>query len=51
VKPGRRETSSRRITPDLIAFYIRRAHELRAEYYRNMWHAIWAWLTGIGRRS
>jgi hypothetical protein len=50
VKPGRRETSSRRITPDLIAFYIRRAHELRAEFYRNMWRAVWTVLTGIGRR-
>jgi hypothetical protein len=51
VKPGRRETSSRRVTPDLIAFYIRRAHDLRAEYYRNMWRAIWGWLINIGRRS
>ena len=50
MKHGRRETSSRRITPDLIAFYIKRGHELRAEYYRNMWRAIWAWLTSIGRR-
>jgi hypothetical protein len=50
VKPGRRDTSSRRITPDLIAFYTKRAHELRAEYYRNMWRAIWDLLTGIGRR-
>jgi hypothetical protein len=50
VKPGRRETSSRRITPDLMAFYIRRAHQLRAEYYRNMWRGIWAWLSSIDRR-
>jgi hypothetical protein len=47
VKPGRRD-SPRRVTPDLIAFYARRAHELRAEYYRNMWRAIWGWLS---RRS
>lgn len=50
MKPGRRETSSRRITPDLIAFYIKRGHELRAEYYRDMWRAIWAALIGIGGR-
>jgi hypothetical protein len=49
VKPERRD-KPRRVTPDLITFYIRRAHDLRAEYYRNMWCAIWALLTGIGRR-
>jgi hypothetical protein len=50
VKPGRRDSPPRRVTPDLIAFYIKRGHELRAEYYRNMWRAILAWLTSIGRR-
>src|SRR4051812_15061361 len=45
VKPERRDSSSRRITPVLIDFYIRRAHEIRAEFYRDMWRAIWAWLT------
>jgi hypothetical protein len=50
VKPGRRDPSSRRVTPVLIDFYIKRAHEIRAEYYRNMWRALWAWLTGFGRR-
>jgi hypothetical protein len=49
VKPGRRDTP-RRITPDLIEFYKKRAHELRAEYYRDMWRAIWVSLTRIGRR-
>jgi hypothetical protein len=42
--------TTRRITPGVIEFYTKRAHELRAEYYRNMWRIIWAWLTGIGRR-
>jgi hypothetical protein len=51
VKPGRRDPPPRRITPDLIAFYIKRGHQLRAEYYRNMWRAIWAVLIGIGRRN
>src|ERR1700754_4901981 len=45
MKPGRRDTSSRRITPDLLAFYIRRAHQLRTEFYRDMWRAIWIRLT------
>jgi hypothetical protein len=37
--------TGRRVTPVLIDFYIKRAHEMRAEFYRNMWRAIWAWLT------
>ena len=49
VKPRRRDTSQH-ITPDLIGFYKKRAHELRAEYYRDMWRAIWVSLTRIGRR-
>ena len=35
VKPARRDTS-RRVTPDLLDFYIKRAHALREEWYRNM---------------
>jgi hypothetical protein len=50
VKPGRRDPPPRRITPDLIAFYIKRGHQLRAEYYRNMWRKVWAWLSGVGTR-
>jgi hypothetical protein len=46
VKPGRRDTS-RRVTPDVIAFYARRAHDLRAECYRDMWHGLWASLKRI----
>ena len=49
MKPGRRD-QTRRITPDLIEFYTKRAHELRAEYYREMWRAIWTLLMKIGRR-
>jgi hypothetical protein len=51
VKPERRETSSRRVTPGVIEFYTKRAHELRAEFYRDMWRAIWDWLSNIGRRQ
>jgi hypothetical protein len=47
MKPGRRDPRPRRVTPDLIAFYTKRAHELRAEYYRSMWRAIWDWLINI----
>jgi len=51
VKPGRRDTR-RHITPDLIELHKKRAHELRAEYYRGVWRAIGARLTRIGwRRS
>jgi hypothetical protein len=39
VKPGRRDTS-RRVTPELMAFYKMRAHELRAEAYRDMWRGL-----------
>jgi hypothetical protein len=49
VKPERRD-APRRITPDLIEFQKTRSHELRAEYYRDMWRAISAWLTRIGQR-
>jgi len=33
-----------RITPDLLEFYIRRAHALREEFFRDMGRAIMAWL-------
>jgi len=49
MKPGRREPSSRRVTPDLLAFYIKRAHQLRADYYRDMWRAVWGWLSRARR--
>jgi hypothetical protein len=39
VKPWHGDTP-RRITPDLFEFYKKRAHELRAEHYRNMWRAL-----------
>ena len=43
MKPQRRD-ASRRITPDLLDFYIRRAHALREEFFRDMGRAIVAWL-------
>ncbi|MBR1145447.1 RSP_7527 family protein [Bradyrhizobium sp. AUGA SZCCT0431] len=50
MKPGRRDTP-RRVTPDLLEFYIRRAHELRDEAWRDMWRGLWALLKAvIGRR-
>ena len=48
MKPGRRDTS-RRVTPDVLDFYIKRAHRLRDEAYRNMGHAIWALLIRLKR--
>jgi len=42
-----RRDQSRRITPELIAFYKRRAHQLRAETITNMGSALWASLMRI----
>ena len=39
-----RRDPSRRITPDLLDFYIRRAHALREQWYRDMWRAMWSLL-------
>jgi hypothetical protein len=39
-KTRQNEKSSRRVTPDLIAFYVKRAHQLRAEFDRDMWRAV-----------
>ena len=39
----------RRVTPELMAFYKKRAHQLRAEAYVNAGHALWAWLKTIIR--
>ena len=50
MKPGRRDIS-RRVTPELMAFYARRAHDLRAECYREMWRAVWALLKRIMQPS
>jgi hypothetical protein len=48
VKPGRRDTS-RRVTPDVLDFHIKRAHQLRAAFYRDMWRAIGALLIKLKR--
>ncbi|QCI63685.1 hypothetical protein [Phreatobacter stygius] len=34
-----------RVTPELIAFYKKRAHELRAETIRGVGSALWSLLT------
>jgi hypothetical protein len=39
-----RRDPPRRITPELMAFYKRRAHQLRAEAIRNAGSALWALL-------
>jgi hypothetical protein len=48
VKPQRRDTS-RRVTPDLLDFYIRRAHALREDCFRDVGRAIAAWLVRLKR--
>jgi hypothetical protein len=37
-----RRHTPRRITPELMAFYKKRAHQLRAEAIRNTGSALWA---------
>ncbi|WP_157860990.1 RSP_7527 family protein [Bradyrhizobium viridifuturi] len=46
MKPQRRETG-RRVTAELITFYTRRAHALRAEAYREAVRALWRGLKRI----
>jgi hypothetical protein len=48
VKPLRRDPP-RRVTPELIDFHIKRAHQLRIDAYRNMWRAIGALLVRLRR--
>ena len=39
MKPMRRD-NSRRVTPDILDFHIKRAHQLRVEAWRNMWRGL-----------
>ncbi|WP_456640491.1 RSP_7527 family protein [Bradyrhizobium sp. USDA 10063] len=39
-----RRDPTRRVTPELLAFHIKRAHALREEACRNMMRALWDWL-------
>ena len=48
MKPQRRDPS-RRITPDLLDFYIKRAHALREESFRETARAIATWLVRLTR--
>jgi hypothetical protein len=41
----------RRVTPELIEFYTKRAHQLRVEFYRNMWRSLWPALARIIQRD
>jgi hypothetical protein len=42
-----RRDPPRRVTPELMAFYKKRAHQLRAEAIRNTGSALWASLMRI----
>jgi len=44
-----RRDQPRRVTPELMAFYKKRAHQLRAETYVNAGRALWAWLKHLIR--
>jgi hypothetical protein len=53
VKPKRRDIegrdTTRRVTPELLDFHIKRAHQLRVEAWRDMWRAIGALLIRLRR--
>jgi hypothetical protein len=49
VTPARRD-APRRVTPELMAFYKTRAHQLREEAFRDAGRALWALLIKIARR-
>jgi hypothetical protein len=44
-----RRDPPRRVTPELLAFYKKRAHQLRTEAYVNAGRALWAWLKKLIR--
>jgi hypothetical protein len=48
VKPARRD-NSRRVTPDILDFHIKRAHQLRVEAWRDMWRGLWRLLIKLKR--
>jgi len=48
VKPGRRDTP-RRVTPELLDFHIKHAHQLRDEAWRNLWRGLWTLLLRLKR--
>ena len=48
MKPARRD-NSRRVTPDLLDFYIKRGHELHAEAWRNTMYGLLALLKRLWR--
>lgn len=44
-----RHDTTRRVTPELLDFHIKRAHQLRIEAWRDMWRAIGALLVRLKR--
>lgn len=46
MKPARRD-APRRVTPDVLDLYKRRAKQLRDEAYRRMWRGLWRFLKKI----
>lgn len=53
MKPKRRDIdrrdTTRRVTPELLDFHTKRAHQLRIEAWRDMWRAIGALLVRLKR--
>ncbi len=48
MKPARRD-AARRVTPELLDFHIKRANQLRAEAWRDMWRAVGVLLVRLTR--
>ncbi len=46
---GERRDTTRRVTPELLDFHIKRAHQLRVEAWRDLWRAIGALLVRLKR--
>ncbi len=42
-----RRDQPRRITPELMAYYKKRAHQLRDEAWRDLWRRVWALLKKV----
>ena len=45
----KRRDTTRRVTPELLDFHIKRAHQLRIEAWRDLWRAIGALLVRLKR--
>ena len=45
----KRRDTPRRVTPELIDFHIKRAHQLRIDACRDVWRTVGEWLVRLRR--